>query len=160
MASTHSKGGPPANVSRVARRSVLLAAEEGRDLLLMQGARCRMTLNREVGAYPKTPVGPKTVVRRSKTSTFAEDAQLRPCFDHPPDLTMQDLVDLRRADKDFQAAAAALASRSRLLDATLSSIPDFVYAFDRRRRFAYANPAMLELFGLTAEGMLGKTSET
>ena len=41
--------------------------------------------------------------------------------------------------------------------ANLAAIPDFVYAFDRERRFAYANPAMLGLFGLTADEMLGKT---
>lgn len=41
--------------------------------------------------------------------------------------------------------------------AQLAAIPDFVYAFDRERRFAYANPAMLGLFGLSAREMLGKT---
>lgn len=47
-------------------------------------------------------------------------------------------------------------SQSRVLEATLSSIPDFVYAFDRQRRFIYANPAMLALFGLSADEMLGR----
>jgi PAS domain S-box-containing protein len=41
--------------------------------------------------------------------------------------------------------------------ATLSALPDFVYAFDPQRRFAYANPAMLALFGLSSGEMLGKT---
>jgi PAS domain S-box-containing protein len=53
--------------------------------------------------------------------------------------------------------AARVAAPSRVWDASLSSIPDFVYAFDRQRRFAYANPAMLGLFGLSAEEMLGKS---
>ncbi|WP_161138963.1 PAS domain S-box protein [Propylenella binzhouense] len=48
-------------------------------------------------------------------------------------------------------------SRFESAEATLSSIPDFVYAFDPKRRFAYANRAMLALFGLAAEEMLGKT---
>lgn len=52
---------------------------------------------------------------------------------------------------------AALACQVRFLKANLSSIPDFVYAFDRQRRFAYANPPMLALFGLSADEMLGKT---
>ena len=39
----------------------------------------------------------------------------------------------------------------------MSSIPDFVYAFDAQRRFAYANRAMLKLFGLSANELLGKT---
>lgn len=48
-------------------------------------------------------------------------------------------------------------ARSRASEAKLSSIPDFVYAFDRQRRFAYANSATLALFGLSADEMLGKT---
>lgn len=55
-----------------------------------------------------------------------------------------------------QARSLALASRSRLLEATLTSIPDYVYAFDREHRFAFANPAMLGLFGLTADEFLGR----
>jgi PAS domain S-box-containing protein len=57
----------------------------------------------------------------------------------------------------IEAARAVLANRSRFLEATLSSIPDFVYAFDPQRRFAYANPAMLKLFGLPANQLLGRT---
>lgn len=52
---------------------------------------------------------------------------------------------------------ATCARQVRLLGAYLSSIPDFVYAFDRQRRFTYANPAMLALFALSTETMLGKT---
>ena len=61
------------------------------------------------------------------------------------------------AAEPAEAPCAGLARKSRLLEATLSSIPDFVYAFDPERRFAYANPPILALFGLTADGMLGKT---
>ena len=56
-----------------------------------------------------------------------------------------------------ESAKAALEGQSRFLDAAISSTPDFVYAFDRQRRFAYANPAMLNLFGLSADEMLGKS---
>ena len=72
-------------------------------------------------------------------------------------VVVQDVDDLKRASERIEAAGAELASQSRFLEATLSSIPDFVYAFDLQRRFAYANPAMLALFGLSAEEMLGKT---
>lgn len=55
------------------------------------------------------------------------------------------------------SADAAQISRARFLEANLSSIPDHVYAFDRQRRYAYANPATLALFGLSAAQMLGRT---
>lgn len=63
----------------------------------------------------------------------------------------------RQSRENSGSGDAALARQVRLLQANLASIPDFVYAFDRHRRFAYANPAMLALFGLTADEMLGRT---
>lgn len=54
-------------------------------------------------------------------------------------------------------AEEALIRRVRFLEANLSSIPDYVYAFDRDRRFAYANPTMLALFGLSADEVIGRT---
>jgi PAS domain S-box-containing protein len=72
-------------------------------------------------------------------------------------VVVQDVDDLKRAAERIEAAAMVLASQSRFLETTLSSIPDFVYAFDRDCRFAYANAAMLGLFGLTADEMLGRT---
>lgn len=64
--------------------------------------------------------------------------------------------DLNRAAERLEVASV-LAGQSHFLEATLSSIPDFVYAFDRQRRFAYANPATLAVFGLSAGEVLGKT---
>lgn len=55
------------------------------------------------------------------------------------------------------ASTEALMRQVRFLEANLSAIPDYVYAFDRERRFVYANPAMLALFGLSAEAMLGRS---
>ena len=72
-------------------------------------------------------------------------------------VVVQDIDDLKRLAERVSAVGAALASQSRFLEATLSSIPDFVYAFDTQRRFVYANAAMLALFGLSAAEMQGKT---
>lgn len=55
-----------------------------------------------------------------------------------------------------QGMIASAAGRARLLEAMLSSIPDFVYAFDRQHRFVYVNRAMQGLFGLTASQMVGR----
>ncbi|WP_198353813.1 PAS domain S-box protein [Sphingomonas sp. MA1305] len=72
-------------------------------------------------------------------------------------VVVQDVDDLKRAGEEIEVAAAKLASQSRFVEATLSSIPDYVYAFDAERRFVYANPVMLGLFGLTSAEMLGRT---
>src|SRR4051794_38998894 len=48
-------------------------------------------------------------------------------------------------------------AQSRSVEAKLSSIPDCICAFDRQRRFTYANAAMLALLGRSADEMLGKT---
>jgi PAS domain S-box-containing protein len=65
-------------------------------------------------------------------------------------------VERARAEAEREAAREALASQSRFLDVTLSSMPDLVYAFDRRHRFAYTNPATQRLFARDAAGMLGR----
>ena len=71
-------------------------------------------------------------------------------------VVVQDVDDLKRAAERIAVAAAEFASQSRFLNATLSSIPDYIYAFDPQHRFVYANPAMLALFGLSADEMLGR----
>ena len=60
-------------------------------------------------------------------------------------------------NSDAGSAAAALARHARSFEANLAAIPDLVYAFNRQRRFAYANPAMLALFGLSVDEMVGKS---
>jgi PAS domain S-box-containing protein len=74
-------------------------------------------------------------------------------------VVVQDIDDLKRAGEQIVAAAARYAGQSRFLDATLSSIPDSVYAFDATHRFVYANPVMLGLSGLKAGEMIGRTFE-
>ncbi len=60
-------------------------------------------------------------------------------------------IDARRT------AEEALASQSRFLDATLSSIPDMVYAFDRDRRFVYVNRTMEDRLGLARSQIVGRS---
>lgn len=73
------------------------------------------------------------------------------------DMGLADVAPKGGAPSAVPGQIEAVGSRSRFLEATLSAIPDFVYAFDPQRRFAYANPAMLALFGLSADEMMGKT---
>jgi PAS domain S-box-containing protein len=49
-----------------------------------------------------------------------------------------------------------LEQQTRIFNATLSSISDFVYVFDRDGRFAYVNQPLLDLWGLKLEEALGK----
>lgn len=44
----------------------------------------------------------------------------------------------------------------RVFDTILSSSPDLSFTFSLDGRFAYANKALLELFGLTPDKMIGK----
>jgi len=72
---------------------------------------------------------------------------------------MSDQRPTAAATENGRKLAVAHRRRARFLEAMFSAIPDFVYAFDRERRFAYANPAMLALLGLTSDQMVGKTFE-
>jgi PAS domain S-box-containing protein len=65
-------------------------------------------------------------------------------------------VNAKRAAKQLAAEPTEPERRSRSLESTLSSIPDFVYAFDQQGRFVYANPAVQALFGLSADALLGR----
>jgi len=53
--------------------------------------------------------------------------------------------------------AAEVAEREALLSAIGASTPDAVFAKDRQGRLLYANPAALAIYGVPAEGALGRT---
>lgn len=72
-------------------------------------------------------------------------------------VVVQDIDDLKRATERIEQAGLVLARQSRFLETTLSSIPDFLYAFDRQRRVVYANAAMLRLSARSADEMRGRT---
>jgi PAS domain-containing protein len=69
-------------------------------------------------------------------------------------------VERARAEAEHEEAREALAVQSRFLEATLSSIPDFIHAFDRDRRFIYVNRSMQPLFGLSASRCWAEPSPT
>ena len=71
-------------------------------------------------------------------------------------LVVQVVEDLKRTAGQLEAIGAELVSKSCFLEATLASMTDLVYAFDPQHRFVYANPAMLALFGLSVDQMLGR----
>lgn len=68
----------------------------------------------------------------------------------------------KRASQGRKAAAARARPQTRLerqahlYEITLSSIVDFVYIFDRKGRFLFANEALAKLLGRTPASMVGK----
>lgn len=90
--------------------------------------------------------------------------RLRDAHDRLAQDRQQLLTQLRRssdnaakAQAERAASRSALAKQSRLVAATLTSLPDCVYAFDRNGRCSYANRATLKLLGLSLRQMRGKT---
>lgn len=69
---------------------------------------------------------------------------------------MQDMSEPKSLAELMTTGETNSPGRLRMIEVMLSSIPDFIYAFDRQRRFVYANPAMLALFGRSASEMLGR----
>jgi len=70
------------------------------------------------------------------------------------------VTDCKRAEEAYQEIAERYERQSRVFDAMLSAITDFAYIFDRDGRFLYANKALLNLWGLTLDAALEKTSLT
>jgi PAS domain S-box-containing protein len=68
----------------------------------------------------------------------------------------RDITGRKQAEQAFIRLTAHSESQRRLYETILSSTPDLVYVFDRDHRFTYANPALLTMWGKTAEEALGK----
>jgi PAS domain S-box-containing protein len=66
-------------------------------------------------------------------------------------------ADRQQAEATLQQLSAELQSQVRKFDATLSTITDSVFSFDREGRFLYANQVLLDLWGITAAEAIGKT---
>jgi PAS domain S-box-containing protein len=61
-----------------------------------------------------------------------------------------------RPEDDAGALLRGLEERARVLEMTLSYIPDFAYVFNPEGRFVYVNKALLDLWGLKLEEAVGK----
>jgi PAS domain S-box-containing protein len=61
-----------------------------------------------------------------------------------------------QAETDLRELSRRLEQRVRVLETTLSHIPDFAYIFDREGRFVYVNQPLLDLWGLTLDEAVGK----
>ncbi len=66
------------------------------------------------------------------------------------------LTERKRAEEAHQEIAERYERQTHVFDAMLSAITDFVYFFDRDGRFLYANKALLDLWGLALEAVVGK----
>jgi PAS domain S-box-containing protein len=71
--------------------------------------------------------------------------------------TARDVTDRRDADAQVARLTAQADQERRLYHTVLSNTPDLVYVFDLDHRFAYANPALLQLWGRTWDDAVGKT---
>jgi two-component system, cell cycle sensor histidine kinase and response regulator CckA len=136
------------------------------------------------GAIPDLAAGPRTEpdridscdsagVRSCMFASFAEErlwAALLVFQERPRNWTEAEIalaheaveriwpaVERARAAQEREAARAALAAQSRFVETTLSSIPDYVYACGRDRKFVYANRATQKLYGLNASEVKGKS---
>lgn len=61
------------------------------------------------------------------------------------------------AERERERLVAESDHQRRIYEAALSNTPDLVYIFDLQHRFTYANEALLQMWGRTPEGALGKT---
>ncbi|MFL6515553.1 MAG: PAS domain S-box protein, partial [Chthoniobacterales bacterium] len=70
--------------------------------------------------------------------------------------TFIDITKRKSMEEELRHSREELERQSRLFDATLSTITDFAYLFDRDGRFLFANKPLLDLWGLKLEEAVGK----
>lgn len=61
------------------------------------------------------------------------------------------------ASQEERSSESEAERRRRLYETILSNTPDFIYAFDLKHRFIYANDALLKMWGRTWDEAIGKT---
>ncbi len=65
-------------------------------------------------------------------------------------IVFTDISERKQTEAILQQTSDELERQVRKFDATLSTITDLVFSFDRNGRFLYANQVLLDLWGVTA----------
>lgn len=68
-----------------------------------------------------------------------------------------DITERIEAEQAQQGLMIELERQARVFDTTLSAMPDFAFILDQDRRFLYANRALLELWGLPLDRVVGRS---
>ncbi|GAA4449145.1 sensor histidine kinase [Rurimicrobium arvi] len=71
-------------------------------------------------------------------------------------VTTEDITDRKQAEITLSRALEASEKQKRLYDSIIGTIPDLIYVFDLDYKFTYANKALLEMWGKSAEDAIGK----
>lgn len=70
---------------------------------------------------------------------------------------VRDITERIAAERELAELNRRMREKMAMFDATLSSLPDLVYAFDREARVVFANKVLLEIWGLTLEKAVGRS---
>ncbi|MBD1919474.1 MULTISPECIES: PAS domain S-box protein [Cyanophyceae] len=72
-------------------------------------------------------------------------------------LVVTDISERKQAENALQQTSAELERQVRKFNATLSTLTELIFSFDRDGRFIYVNQVVLDLWGITAAEAIGKT---
>ena len=110
------------------------------------GSSVPVVLNRQAGAPPQT-----RWIDLVYQPLREADGSIRGVFAHGIDITERKL-----AEEALRESATQADQRSRLFDTTLSAMTEYGYIFDPDGRLTYVNKALLELWDLPLERVVGK----
>lgn len=71
-------------------------------------------------------------------------------------VTTEDITERKQAEITLKKALDTAERQKRLYDSITNNTPDLVYVFDLNYRFTYANKALLNMWGKTAEDAIGQ----
>ncbi len=110
------------------------------------GSSVPVVLNRQAGAPPQT-----RWIDLVYQALREADGSISGVFAHGIDITERKL-----AEEALRESATQADQRSRLFDTTLSAMTEFGYIFDPDGRLTYVNKALLDLWDLPLERVVGK----